>query len=117
MQLGVDSTGTCDCTNLGDGDVLDWLHNHHREFNSRVWKLLWGADRLQAVRSVIRRDLRVPNTVPSAEEEFGHIVRKDYGRALLDHFLKAQPDPTWVEVGDRGADRGLLLELHLPWRV
>lgn len=97
VQLGVETPILCSCDQeLGElvyeeDWVLWWLHCHHRQYNRAVWELIPPKTRY-AIRTVVKRDLLVPNTIPSSEDEYGHIVRKEYGRSLLEHFLVAKPE-------------------------
>lgn len=88
-----------DCNHHDDFEIDKNSRRHddlHRVYNTLIWMSLRNSKMLFPVRVVLQRDLLVPNTICGCEDDFGRIVRKDYGRKLLDHFLKAHPSSDWV---------------------
>jgi len=72
--------------------TLKYVHENHKEINTDLWKLLQATGMLSKVRRAIRNDLK------KGDEEYGLIVRKEYGRELLANFLKSKPSPEWVSL-------------------
>lgn len=102
VQLGVEDPGNCNCLpcDIGDDDVLGWLHENHREFNKAVWEMIISQQgMIGKLRLVLQRDLRGPDEFigkGKGSGPFGRIVLKEYGRELLDHFVRAKPNPAWI---------------------
>ncbi len=100
VMMGCNTAADCTADYSHDPHEIDKdpeRHDElHRLYNTLVWRALKNSGMMSAVRTVIKRDLLVPNTIPDSGDDFGRIVRKDYGRKLLDHFLKSRPSPDWV---------------------
>lgn len=96
VQMGVEAPHE---SHLNDRRPGDWLANpkHQKAYNAKVWKILASdKKRLQEVRQAMHEDILTTNPV-AGMEDFGHIVEKSYGRAMLEHFLWANPDNvTWM---------------------
>jgi len=110
VQLGVDPPdGSCDCRvdeiSGQHGDVLVWLHLHHRQYNQLVFAAL-TPQQLEFIAVGIERDIALPTKcrnrrTPSGHSlcensclctDYGNIVQRAYGRALIDNFLRGD---TW----------------------
>ena len=93
----VEIPGSCDCDLPYEQN--HWKHCNHQTYNRVVRELLDGHKARLAIRRVVRKDVEGPDmTVPGVEytQPFGQYIRKDHGRALLDHFLCDTPSPEWV---------------------
>ncbi len=62
-----------------------------REVNRRIHDSLVDNGMLYPVRTAVRRDVKRAD-----DAEYGVIVLTEFGKALLENFLKAEPSPTWV---------------------
>lgn len=104
VQLGVETASCCECAEdfaVGTDEIdmswpaIWWLHHNHRLWNTAIHDLLVETGKLQAVRSVLRRDVKIDD---AELKGFGRIVLKEYGQKLLAHFLKTRPDEDWVDI-------------------
>ena len=117
--------------------VLVWLHEHHEDYTRLVYDLVdvrvdygpnWIVSLREVLARVVRKDVDPVNwdavrlsykeIHPSCTEDeacshanaFGHLVRREYGRALLNHFLSHPSgglSPQWCStegsvMGDAG---------------
>lgn len=76
-----------------------WKHRNHQLYNRVVRELLDAYKARLAIRRLVRKDITGPDMTVSGVEysqPFGKYIRKDYGRALLDHFLCDMPSSEWV---------------------
>jgi len=97
VQLGVEDPRACTCEDSLREPALIWLHAHHVQYNQAVWEILnSGPGVIQPLRRVTQRDLDGPDHFHNGPSAYGKLVLKSYGQALLDHFLKTGPTPSWV---------------------
>lgn len=103
VQIGVDTASCCECENdfaVGVGEIdmrypyIWWLHHNHRLWNTAIHELVARHGKLQPVRKVLLRDVKIDD---AELKGFGKIVLKEYGQKLLDHWLKARPDVAWID--------------------
>jgi len=76
--------------------LFDWLYENQKMYNRAAWEILDSQPGLRIkLRRVLQRDLRGQDKLLGSDV-YGEIVLKEYGRAVLKHFLSAKPDPKWV---------------------
>jgi len=103
VQIGVGTASNCECDDYeNSANVIDmtfpavwWQHNNHRLWNTAIHELLTKHDKLQAVRAALLRNQR---SHVKDDEHMGPVVHHEYGQLLLDHFLKAKPDVSWIDI-------------------
>jgi hypothetical protein len=91
VGLGVAEPGNCSC--LEPRDLVSERHRNHAEFNQKVRAVIFempGAR--EGLYKALYRDVRGP-LLPD-DPEYGRIVHRVYGEALLD-FLRAEPQMQW----------------------
>ncbi len=96
-DMMVDVPDSCDCDLPYEQN--HWKHRNHQTYNRVVRELLDGHKARLAIRRAARKDVEGPDmTVPGVEytQPYGQYIRKNHGRALLDHFLCDTPSPEWV---------------------
>jgi hypothetical protein len=93
VMLGVNVAHQCDCKEVGS--KFDWFHVNHRLYNRLAWDILTTYHLLEPVRHILISDVNGQGET-HGDDEYGSIVLKSYGRGLIEHFLRSNPDPEWV---------------------
>jgi len=104
VQLGVHDHANCGCTDseidyipntyfMNINEPLTWLHLNHVAYNREVYAIIKGHKGLIGkLRRVLRRDLQKKSDL----EGYGEIVLHAYAQELLNNFVRAEPNPAWV---------------------
>lgn len=91
VQMGVALPSACGCEQPWEKE--SWLHKNHAEFNTQVRAAIMTTGAREGLYKALNRDLNGPNGI---DKNYGRVVRRAYGKELLD-FLLVSPTKEWFK--------------------